>query len=104
MNRLFKLYFEEGADISEHAILSEAAEEIGMDRPVVERLLAGDADRQMLLDEDRTAREMGVSGVPCFIIGGKYVVQGAQPPDTWAKVIRELVEAQNGLAQQEAQS
>ena len=98
VDQLFRRYFVEGQDISDPAILTEAAESVGMEREVVERLLAGDADRQELADEDVTAREMGISGVPCFIVGGKYVLQGAQPPETWAKVIEELVAAAEAQA------
>jgi len=37
---------------------------------------------------------MGVNGVPCFIVGGRYVLEGAQPTATWAQVIRELTAAE----------
>jgi predicted DsbA family dithiol-disulfide isomerase len=87
---LFRRYFVEGRDISEPAVLADAAEEAGMERAVVARLLEGEADREALLEEERAAREMGVTGVPCFVINGRHVLQGAQERDTWASVIREL--------------
>ena len=87
---LFQRYFERGEDISDHAVLLDVAESAGMERPVVERLLAGDADREELKEEEGAARRMGVNGVPCFIIAGRYVMQGAQPADTWKDVITEL--------------
>ena len=92
-HQLFVRYFEQGQDISDHDVLLDAAESVGMERAVVKSLLESDADREMLQEEESTAREIGVSGVPCFIVGGKYVVQGAQPPETWVKIIRELMEA-----------
>jgi len=87
---LFHGYFEAGEDISAPKVLAETAECAGMDRAMVERLLATDADRAEMAEEDRAAREMGVAGVPCFIINGRYVLQGAQETQTWANVIREL--------------
>ena len=93
VKRLFELYFEQNADIGDHDVLLKAAEEVGMEREIVAKLLSGDADREALANEDKAAREMGVTGVPCFIVGGKYVVQGAQPPEMWVKVIKELTEA-----------
>jgi predicted DsbA family dithiol-disulfide isomerase len=90
---LFTRYFENGEDISNHGVLLDAAEAAGMEREIVARLLEGDADRDALAEEDRTAREMGVTGVPTFIVGGRYVLTGAQDAGTWTKVIRELVEA-----------
>ncbi|MEO1491461.1 MAG: DsbA family oxidoreductase [Pseudomonadota bacterium] len=88
---LFTRYFEKGEDISDHAVLLDAAEAAGMEREIVAKLLEGDADRESLAEEDRTAREMGVTGVPTFIVGGRYVLTGAQDAATWAKVIRELI-------------
>ncbi len=88
---LFTRYFENGEDISDHTVLLDAAEAAGMEREIVARLLEGDADRDMLAEEDRTAREMGVTGVPTFIVGGRYVLTGAQDAETWTKVIRELI-------------
>ena len=90
---LFRRYFEEGQDISDHTVLADAAEAAGMDREVITRLLASDNDKADIAAEDKSFREMGVQGVPCFIIGGKYVVNGAQEPALWAKVLKDLKEA-----------
>ncbi|MEM7176669.1 MAG: DsbA family oxidoreductase [Pseudomonadota bacterium] len=93
VNQLFRKYFEQGVDISERDVLLEAAESIGLEREVVDELLNGDADRDKLIEEEGAARQMGVTGVPCFIINGKHVVQGAQDTATWVKIIEELSEA-----------
>lgn len=95
VERLFRLYFAEGGDISDHGVLLDAAEAVGMEREVVARLLSGDADLDLLREEEDAARQMGVNGVPCFIVAGRYVLQGAQPPQVWMDVIRELVSAQD---------
>ena len=100
--QLFIRYFEKGEDISDHTVLLDAAESVGMEREVVKSLLESDADMDMLREEESTAREIGVSGVPCFIVGGKYVVQGAQPPETWVNVINELVEAEKAQAAEQS--
>jgi len=104
VNQLFHRYFENGEDISDHEVLLEVAESAGMERDVVQKLLDSDADREMLAEEDATARQMGVTGVPTFIVGGRYVLQGAQPAETWVKVINELAQAaeENPEGQQEA--
>jgi len=91
---MFRRYFQEGADIGAPDVLVDIAEAAGMERDLVARLLAGAADREQLAEEDRAAREMGVSGVPCFIVGGRYVLQGAQPAEVWVNVIEELLAAQ----------
>lgn len=87
---LFRRTFEEGEDISDAGVLVSVATEVGMDGEATARLLAGDADRAEVGAEADAAGEMGVTGVPTFLIGGRYVVSGAQPPDLWVKVMDDL--------------
>lgn len=87
---IFQRNFEAGEDISDAGVLTSVAAEVGMDAEVTARLLAGDADRAEVQAEAEAAREMGVTGVPTFIIGGRYAVSGAQPPDLWERLMSEL--------------
>lgn len=87
---LFSLYFEQGKNIGDHAVLVEAAREAGMDTAVVESLLATDADRDYVTNEIVTASRMGITGVPCFLLDGKYAVMGAQDSATLADAIRQV--------------
>lgn len=95
VDRLFKAYFREGVDIGDKDALVEIASAAGMDGAMVRMLLNGDADRDDILARDADARAKGVTGVPTFVIGGQYVVQGAQDTALWTKVIRELIEQRN---------
>jgi predicted DsbA family dithiol-disulfide isomerase len=90
---LFRAYFQEGADISEAGVLRGAAEGAGLDGAVIARLLAGDADRDAVRAEAEAAARMGVTGVPTFVLGGRYVLVGAQPTELWTQVIDELAVA-----------
>lgn len=90
VDRLFELYFLEGANIADHGVLLGVARECGMDASIVETLLASDADREAVEQEIALAQSMGVSGVPCFIIDNKYAVMGAQDPETIAGAISEI--------------
>ncbi|MCR9134466.1 MAG: DsbA family oxidoreductase [Alphaproteobacteria bacterium] len=92
---LFRAYFVQGKHIGDNAVLLEAAEEAGMDRAVAETLLQGDADRTEVETEIETARKMGVTGVPCFILDNKYAVMGAQPAEVLANAIREVASQAN---------
>ena len=85
---LFRAYFMEGADIGDPAVLVKVAKEAGMDSGVVAKLLAGDADRELVLREETVARRMGVSGVPCFIIDQRQVMVGAQETDMLLRGLR----------------
>jgi predicted DsbA family dithiol-disulfide isomerase len=94
---LFRRYFELGEDISDPGVLRAAAEEAGLDGAAVAALLAGDADRAEVLAEAEAAREMGVTGVPTFLIAGQYVLTGAQPVEVWDDVIGQLEAATAGV-------
>ncbi|MEM8646275.1 MAG: DsbA family oxidoreductase [Pseudomonadota bacterium] len=100
--RLFSLYFLEGGDLTDKKVLADNAEKAGMEREVVETLLAGDADKEEVAQEIATATQMGVTGVPCFIIDGKYAVMGAQTPDVIGgaidKVLEERADAESSTA------
>ncbi|WP_295805966.1 DsbA family oxidoreductase [uncultured Nitratireductor sp.] len=90
---LFALYFEKGMNIGDPAILIEAAKDAGMDAAVVETLLATDADKAEVEQEIATAQQMGVTGVPCFLLEGRYAVVGAQEAATLADAVRQVAQA-----------
>jgi predicted DsbA family dithiol-disulfide isomerase len=99
VTRLFQLYFEEGANIGDPMVLSAVAEGAGLDGAIVRELLASDRDREEVQREVAQARSMGVTGVPCFIIAGRFGVMGAQPPDSLSRAIRAAAEQ---IAQEKA--
>jgi len=90
VDAIFRAYFHDGEDISDTETLVRIGSDAGLDADVVRQLLSGDADRKELEAEEQEARSMGVNGVPCFVIGGRHVVQGAQDSDTWGRIISEL--------------
>ncbi len=77
--RLMSLYFEHGADISDRAVLLDVVEQNGMERDIIARLLDDGADIAEVQAEIRQAQELGINGVPFFILAGKYGLSGAQP-------------------------
>jgi len=81
VERLFELFFLEGGHIGMDEVLVKAAEEVGMDGKIVDDLLKGDKDKAEVSSEIDHARQLGVTGVPCFVINNKYAVMGAQPPE-----------------------
>ncbi|MDF1668822.1 MAG: DsbA family oxidoreductase [Roseovarius sp.] len=93
--QLFKAYFEDGRDIGDLDVLADVADHVGMDAAVVRKLLLSDADLEDIRARDAQFREMGITGVPTFIVGGQHAVPGCQPAELWVKVIDELSETNN---------
>ena len=96
VERLFQLYFLEGADLTDHKVLIEAAATAGMEEELVERLLNSDADMAETREEIELAQKMGVTGVPTFIVGNKYAVVGAQAADILASAIVKVAQEIDG--------
>lgn len=97
VSQLFRRYFREGEDIGDRAVLCEAAKSVGMDPEMVARLLESDNDLEEVRAEDRGAREMGVQGVPLFLVARKYALSGAQETDLWLQAIDEILEKETAL-------
>ncbi|WP_397542892.1 DsbA family protein [Roseovarius salis] len=89
---LFRAYFHDARDIGDPEVLCDIADSVGMDAAVVMKLLKSDADAEDIRKRDAQFREMGITGVPTFIVAGKHAVPGCQPPDLWIKVIDEINE------------
>lgn len=92
VSALFRAYFQDGRNIGDATVLADVAAACGLDRELIQRLLASDADREALAARDAHARSRGVGAVPTFIIAERYVVSGAQPVEIWMKIIDEVIE------------
>ncbi len=90
VNELFRANFEEGLNIGDHTVLADIGEKAGMNRQVVEKLLASDADKDTVVAEIDAAQQMGVSGVPFFILDQKYAVSGAQSKEVLINALRDI--------------
>ena len=62
---------------------------MGLDPAEVDQVLAGDAWSEEVRADLRTAREIGISGVPFFVADGRLAVSGAQPPETLLGLLQE---------------
>jgi predicted DsbA family dithiol-disulfide isomerase len=94
--RLMEIYFSEGGDLSESEVLVGAAVNCGMDGDQVRELLASQQDVAQVEREAKSANEAGIEGVPCFIIGGRIALSGAQPPEYLAAAIERAAAEQAG--------
>ena len=92
VERLFIAYFENGEDIGDVRVLADIADLCGMDGIEVAQMLETDTDTALVEHEDQIAHEMGVTGVPAMIFGGKLAVSGAREPEILASVIDRVTE------------
>jgi predicted DsbA family dithiol-disulfide isomerase len=88
VKNLFAAYFTRGELLSDHAVLERAAVDAGMDPGLVQQVLGSDLFAAEVRADERTAQEQDVTGVPYFLINGKWAVPGAQDVDTLAIVLR----------------
>ncbi len=86
--RFMVAYFTEAEPIGEVDTLTRLAAEVGLDREECREILAGDRYGADVRAEERQALELGVSGVPFFVIDGRFAIAGAQD----ASVIRGALE------------
>ncbi len=82
---LFRAYFLDGGDIENPAALAEVAASVGLDRAETLSYLESDEDADAIRAEDTMARQMGIQGVPFFIIDRKFAISGAQEPAVFLK-------------------
>ena len=76
--RLFAAYFTEGRNTADHATLIELGENIGLNGAEVKAMLDSDAFSDEVKHEIFEAQQLGIRGVPFFLLDKKYGVSGAQ--------------------------
>jgi predicted DsbA family dithiol-disulfide isomerase len=92
---LFQAYFVDGRDIGDRDVLTDVAGAHGMDRNAVAARLASDEDRDAVRQEIHAAQQIGVTGVPTFILAGRYALVGAQPTEEIVAALQSVAARQN---------
>ncbi|MBN8217225.1 MAG: DsbA family oxidoreductase [Spirochaetes bacterium] len=85
--RLFAAYFTEGEDLGDDAVLARLAEEIGLDGEEARAALSGEAFADEVLADRARAGELGIRGVPFYLIDEKLAISGAQPLATFTRAL-----------------
>lgn len=90
VDALFHAYFQDLRDIGDREVLADIADGAGLDAALMHQLLQGDSDVELIRERDAAFREMGVNGVPTFLVDRQQAVVGVQPTALWTKVIDEV--------------
>ena len=96
--RLMELYFRDGGDLTDTAVLVEAAADVGLDADDVRKRLATDEDVALVSAQAQEAADKGISGVPTYVFAQKYAVSGAQAPELLDRAIRQVSAEVNAQA------
>lgn len=87
VERLFEAYFLKGEDLTQSQTLVRISEEAGMQSDLVEQLLETETDLDKVTAQIENAQSSGITGVPCFIIDGRFVLAGAEKAETIAAAL-----------------
>ncbi|MGZ8428700.1 MAG: DsbA family oxidoreductase [Candidatus Deferrimicrobiaceae bacterium] len=88
--KLFAAFFGEGRNIGDDGVLRSLAQEAGVSPEIVERAFREPAYEQMLRANQAIAGQLGITGVPAYLIGNRIVV-GAVPTETLLAAAREAL-------------
>ncbi len=87
VDALFRAYFIEGLDLGDLKLLTDIAVSAGLQRESVRAALSGDAGEAEVIQDETAMRALGIEGVPAFVLNGRYLLSGAQTPETIALTI-----------------
>ena len=82
-----RAHFSEGADVADHDTLVRLGREAGLDEAELRTVLGSRAYADDVRADEAQARQLGISGVPFFVVDGKYGVSGAQPVEVFAQLL-----------------
>jgi predicted DsbA family dithiol-disulfide isomerase len=85
---VFRSFFERGEDIGNPEILAALATDLGLDGDALRQALARRELETSVLDDERQAQALGITGVPAFIADRQAMLSGVQP----VEMLRRLVE------------
>jgi len=90
---LFEAYFGRAENVADHDILLGCVEALGLDVEKAREVLNSDQYAVAVRKDEATYQKAGVSAVPAFIVNGKYLISGAQEPDTLVQALQEMAES-----------
>jgi predicted DsbA family dithiol-disulfide isomerase len=90
--RLFAAYFTEGKNIDDQETLIQLGKEIGLPETEIAKMLDSDLYSNEVQQDIYRAQQVGVQGVPFFVLDNKYAVSGAQATETFAGALEKAWE------------
>jgi predicted DsbA family dithiol-disulfide isomerase len=94
---LMKAYFTDGKNIADINTLVEVAKSVGLDPEKAKNVLNSEQYKEQVNQEIMEARQVGVQGVPFFVINRKYGVSGAQQTEYFTQVLNKIYEEETPI-------
>ncbi|UUW89426.1 DsbA family oxidoreductase [Pimelobacter simplex] len=85
-------YFTRGESLGDHDVLRRAAAAAGLDATRVDEVLGSTEYRDDVMADVAQAQAYGSSGVPFFVVDGRYGISGAQPTELFAQALQQAWE------------
>lgn len=86
---LFIAHFIDGKNVGDTEVLTALAESLGIDREEALQAITTDQLDYEVNQDIQEARNNGISGVPFFVLNGKYAVSGAQPAEVFENALQQ---------------
>lgn len=90
IDAMFEAYFSKALNIGDIKIIDQIAASVGIDPASVQAAINNPKYQEILTENNRLGREYGINSVPTFIINNKYKVVGAQPPEQFIQIFKQL--------------
>ena len=87
---LFKAYFTDGKDPSQHTVLVEAAESVGLSGDEARAVLTGDEFADAVREQEQFYLNAGIHSVPAVVINDRHLISGGQPPEVFEQALRQI--------------
>ncbi len=86
---LFIAHFIDGKNVADPEVLITLAESLGIETKEAQQAVTSDQLDNEVNQDILEARDNGVSGVPFFVLNGKYAVSGAQPVEVFENALQQ---------------
>lgn len=96
-DRFMKAYFTDGLNIADHNVLLNLAKEVGLDEVEAKKVLSTKQYADQVNNEIQEGRQVGVQGVPFFVLENKYGISGAQQEEYFLQALNHIWEEQKSL-------
>ncbi len=88
---IFHQVFVEGADPGDWQVLRAAAREVGLNDEEMQQIVESGKYTAEVAEQVQQAQQIGVSGVPTYVINDKYAIVGAQPYEAFKNALAQIL-------------